>query len=351
MKRLHLRFVAAITAALVICGQSAEPAIGSPVPEGFRAAALDALNARDWWVEGTIPCRFKHDCLALVRTLDGGRTFARVPLPTLVDLFGNQFARPQFADERDGYLVGQRVWVTHDGGRRWRPLHLGGQASYVAVGGGYVYATVSNYPRGFLMRSPLGYDDWTVLAEASDGFVGPPTVDHGTVLLDEAVTLGGEQRIVISHDQGADFTASRSSLPETACEPQEPASNVVWMLCRGGMMDGLYRSTDDGLIFSAPAGPTAGSQNSSGVWSGSAVLAAADANTAVIGAQEVYRTTDGGRVFKRVALPIAAAGWDVSFVSARFGLALGRFGESAQPVGKLYYTSDGGTSYHLVAIR
>jgi photosystem II stability/assembly factor-like uncharacterized protein len=165
------------------------------------------------------------------------------------------------------------------------------------------------------------------------------------------VTLGGEQRILISHDQGADFTASRQPLAESGCDPQEPVANVVWMLCRGGMMDGLYRSTDDGLSFAAPPGPTGGSQNSSGVWAGSAVLAAADADTAVIGAQEVYRTTDGGRVFKRVALPIAASGWDVAFINARAGLALGRFGESAYPVGKLYYTADGGARYHLVPIR
>jgi hypothetical protein len=220
----------------------------------------------------------------------------------------------------------------------------------VATGGGFVYATVSNDPRGFLMRSPVGHDDWTVLAEAPDGFEGV-TVERDAVMLDKAITLGGSQQILISHDQGASFTSSRQPLLETSCGPREATASVVWMLCRGGMMDGLYRSSNGGLTFSAPPGPTRGSQNSSGIWPGSASLGAATANTAVIGSQEVLRTIDGGRTFKRVRLPLAASGWDVAFVDVMHGLALGRFGESAYPPGRLYYTSNAGASYRPIPIR
>lgn len=351
MTRLHMRLVAATAAVVVVCGLMVlAPARATLVPSGFRAVSFSAVGTRYWWLTGTIPCRFRHRCLALLRTPDGGSSFARVHLPTLVDVDANQFATAQFADPRDGYLAANRLWVTHDGGRHWRVLRLGGDVQSVATGGGFVYATVgTDFTRSFLMRSPVGHDDWTVLAEAPNGFEGV-TVEHGIVLLDKAVTLGGEQQILISRDQGADFTASQPLL-ETSCDPDEATASVVWMLCRGGMMDGLFRSTDGGLTFAPPAGPTAGSENTSGLWPGSAGIAAASATTAVAGGQELMRTTDAGRIFKRVPLPIADSGWDVAFLNSHDGLALGRFGESAYPIGRLYYTTDAGASYRLVPLR
>jgi hypothetical protein len=342
----HRKWVVA-GAVLVACGLLAGRATASPIPADFRAASFTAINTHDWWLEGNIPCHFRHGCVAMIRTLNGGSRFVRVHVPTLLDAGANlgQFA---FADPEDGYIAGDRFWDTHDGGRSWRSVNLGGQVGSVATGGGFVYVTVSKYPRGFLMRSPVTHENWTVLAEAPDGFEGV-TVDHGTVLLDKSVTPGQEQQIMVSHDEGARFTYSHP-LMETSCDPLEPAPAVVWTLCRGGMMDGLYRSTNGGCTFSPPSSRTVGSQNSSGVWPGSASLGAANADTAVVGAQEVFRTTDHGRGFKRVPLPFAAGGWDVTFIDARRGLALGKFGESEFPPGRLYYTSDGGASYRLIPI-
>jgi hypothetical protein len=347
MTRPHVRLLAAAAAALVVCGLMAPPAAGGQVPAGFRAASFTATNARDWWLEGTVPCGFRHPCLAIVRTRDGGRSFERVRVPALVGVQANYDPPVAFADPDDGYIAGERFLVTHDGGRLWRAVDLGGPIQSVAVGGGFVYATVWGRTRGFLMRSPADGNHWTVLAEGGPYFEGV-VVDHGVVLVDREVNADGEQQILISHDQGAHFTAS-SALAETSCAPQGPTTRVVWMLCRGGMMDGLYRSTDGGLTFLPPLGPSAGSQNSSGVWPGSASLAAATANTAVVGFQQLFRTTDGGRVYKRAALPVAGGGWDVAFMNARDGLALGRFGQSACPRGRLYVTSNGGASYHRVA--
>jgi hypothetical protein len=349
MSRAHLRFFAAIAAVAGVCGLVATATAASAIPSSFLASSFSATNARDWWVSGTISCRFKHRCLALVRTLNGGRSFTRVPVPTLADVAGNGVAQVRFADPRHGYLGGTRFWSTSDGGHHWRVVNLGGAVGSVAVGGGFVYVTVSNPTRGFLMRSPIGRDDWTVLAEGSPYFEGV-TVDNGVVLTDREVNAGGEQQILVSHDQGATFTASQPPLFETSCDPEEPAPDVVWMLCRGGMMDGLYRSTDGGFTFSPPPGLTVGSQNSSGVWPGSTTLGAASATTAVLGGQQLFRTTNGGSIFKRVPLPVAAGGWDVAFMNDRQGLALGGFGQSAYPAGRLYYTADGGASYHRVRL-
>jgi hypothetical protein len=336
-------------ATLVVCGLLAGSATASPVPAGFSAESFTASNPLDWWLKGNVPCHFRHGCVAMIRTLNGGRSFARVHVPMLVDLPPNLYAQFAFADSENGYIAGARFWDTHDGGRHWQLVNLGGHVGSVATGGGFVYATVwRNFPRAVLMRSPVGHDDWIVLGGALDGFEGV-SVDHGTVLLDESVTLGGEQRILISHDQGANFRYSRPLL-ETSCGPQAATPSVVWMLCRGGMMDGLYRSTNGGLTFSPPLGPSVGSQDSSGVWPGSSSLGAANANTAVIGTQELFRTTDGGSVFKRLPMPVAAGGWDVTFLDARHGLALGLFGESEFPQARLYYTSNGGAGYRLIRI-
>jgi hypothetical protein len=337
-------------ATLVVCGLLAGGATASPVPLGFTADSFTAINAHDWWLKGNVPCRFRHGCVAMIRTRNGGRSFVRVHVPTLLDVGDAYlFAQFAFADPNDGYIAGARFWDTHDGGRRWRRVNLGGQVGSVATGGGFVYATVSNYPRGFLMRSAVGHDDWTVLAEAPDGFQSV-TVDHGTVLLDESITLGGEQRILISHDQGASFTASWP-LEEIGCAPQEPVPAVVWMLCSDGMMDTFYRSTDGGLTFAQPDWDGNPVQIPALELPNSARLAAATASTAVVGFQRLLRTTDGGSSFKPVGLPLAASGWDVTFLDSRHGLALGGFGESLHPAGRLYYTSNAGASYRLVPIR
>jgi hypothetical protein len=350
MSGRHLGLSVAALAAMVVCGpMSSGTASARPVPAGFRAVSMSAVSTRDRWLSGTIPCRFRHRCLGLVRTLDGGRDFSRVPLPTLVDVDANQFANARFANTQDGFLVVKRFWVTHDGGHHWRVIGLGGDVQSIATGGGFVYAIVDmRLSRALLMRSPVSHDAWAVLAAAPDGFEGV-TVVHDAVLLDKSVTLGGEQEFLISHDQGAGFTASRP-LAETSCGALEPTPGVVWALCRGGMMDGLYRSTDGGLTFAPPIGPTVGSQNSSGVWPGGASLGAATANTAVIGFQQLFRTTDGGAIFKRVALPLAGGGWQLVFLNSRDGLALGRFGESSDPPARLYYTADDGAGYHLVRV-
>jgi hypothetical protein len=336
-------------ATLMVCGLLAGGVTASPVPAGFRAASFAAINTRDWWLKGNIPCRFRHGCVAMIRTLNGGRSFVRVHVPTLVDVPSNVLGQFAFAGSENGYIAGARFWDTHDGGRRWQSVNLGGQVGSVATGDGFVYAIVSNYPRGFLMRSPVGRDAWTVLAESPAGFEGV-TVDHGTVLLDESVTLGGQQRILVSHDRGASFTFSRP-LPEVGCAPNEPVPRTVWMLCSGGMTDLLFRSTDGGREFSQPDSNGNPRDAPSLAGLGHAILGAADATTAVIGSQELLRTTDGGRTFKRVPMPIADRGWSyVGFFDATHGVALGLFGESEFPPGRLYYTSNGGASYRLIRI-
>ena len=157
----------------------------------------------------------------------------------------------------------------------------------VATGGGFVYATVwRKFPRAVLMRSPVGHDDWTVLAEALDGFEGV-RVDHDTVLLDKTVTLGGAQQILISHDEGANFTLLATTarglhaIPTSPCpEPYGCSAAAVWRICSSArpMAGTSSRSPiGDGNPRDAPS--LVGLSHST--------LGAADATTAVIGSQEL----------------------------------------------------------------
>lgn len=67
-----------------------------------------------------------------------------------------------FANRSDGYLfdrsVSRRLWITHDGGARWRLISLPGVISDMAASAGRAYAVVGN---GSLVSSRVRGNTWT----------------------------------------------------------------------------------------------------------------------------------------------------------------------------------------------
>jgi photosystem II stability/assembly factor-like uncharacterized protein len=314
----------------------ASSAPAGPVPPGFAPQSFTAIGDLSWWLLGSAPCA-SPPCTSIVRTDDGGRTFVGIPAPRT-----SAISQLRFANADDGFAYGPQLWVTHDQGRSWHQVALGGAVEDLAASGGYVYAIVTAPDgSGTLMRSPVSRDAWSALPAAGDAY-GGLWAQGSTVLLESASRTA--QALLVSHDYGHAF-AREPVPPSVACSFQEPQPPVVWAHCATGMLSGTWISSDGGARF-RPVGAERSSRLPA--LPNSAAFAAASAGVAVVGYRQLYRTADGGASWAPVATPAGITWWRyLGFTDPAHGVAIGEAGAQT----RLYYTTDGGLSYHLVAIR
>jgi hypothetical protein len=100
------------------------------------------------WALGDAPCA-GGTCLALRRTVDGGRSWTNAnPPPTSFSLaspVNRGVSQIRFADPLDGWAFGPDLWSTHDGGAQWTKSSL----TYVGAleaGAGRVHAASIDGP-------------------------------------------------------------------------------------------------------------------------------------------------------------------------------------------------------------
>jgi hypothetical protein len=232
-------------------------ALAGSAPRGFRPQAFSAVNRNTWWVLGSRPCGpSKGPCSSLILTTDNGRTFSGVHVPA------STFSGVAFANLDDGYLIDQAggVWITRDGGLRWKYTTPGGTAEKVVTGRHYVYATVVTHDsRLLLTRSTVGSSRWETLTAAGEGVYGvslrgnqllvsteAPVSTVSTTQTTAGPSSGGQ--LLSSTDGGSTF----SSLPEPtgvtgACLPEQPTKLTIWLLCGGAQRD--WNSTDAGASY------------------------------------------------------------------------------------------------------
>jgi photosystem II stability/assembly factor-like uncharacterized protein len=314
-------------------------------PPGLEPVSFTAISSREFWLLGRT---------ALLRTTDGGRTFARLASPpAAVDTV--RFATPldgfAFDSQSLAAQAGAAVWGTIDGGAHWRPLGVPGVHGF-ATGGGLVYLVTGGCSAGVcdglgLRRAPLGTDDWSV-APLPIGRAEPPAAlaVHGRAVwisLSPTQGAGPKQVLLASADAGSTFTTLESPCSRGLGGDLEASSaDVVWAVCPTGMLAAALRSADGGRTWSQLA---VGRELVN-----AARVAPADDETAVVATgdgTQLLRTTDGGRTFAQ-AYPRRPGAWTfIGFTDARTGsgIRLAADGRSTE----LVRSTDGGARWRALA--
>jgi photosystem II stability/assembly factor-like uncharacterized protein len=321
------------------------------IPNHFAPVSVTAISELTWWLLGSAPCTLvgqQPPCGAILRTTDGGRTFAGLEAPraSLAQrLSSSGFSQIRFADLKDGFAYGPDLYATHDGGTTWGPVDVSGQVNDLAISDGEVYAVVSpnGTDSGHLMRSPVGKDQWSTVTAA--GLVSGGLWVLGREVIVQSSNGGGfGSDVLVSIDGGASFASHPAPSPGLPCDFEAQSPPVIWAHCATGTESGVWRSNDFGSSFT-PVGRTGLSPLPN-----SAFFAAASDTTAVVGYQRLYRTADAGATWTPVA-PTSAVQWAyLGFTDSTHGVGLGYVGSVSPANERLYYTTDAGQSYHLVSL-
>jgi photosystem II stability/assembly factor-like uncharacterized protein len=346
---VKLALLGLVLFAALAAGSSVAAVPRSSVPAGFEPISFTAVSERDFWLLGTVPCHGRR-CTAIVRTTDGGRTFAALHAPAL-PTSGNT-PELRFADRLDGFaFVRWRglFYATHDGGATWRRLRLGRVLGF-ATGAGNAYLVTSRR----LERSRVSVDAWHAepVPFPSDGSPLDLEARQANLWLlgTRRATIPIHDELARSQDGGRTFeTSPAPCTPGLGGELAPTSATVVWAVCPTGMLAGAWRSTNGGISFARLRTPQLVN---------SAQIAPASATTAVLdrGVRgRLHRTTDGGRTWR----PARTAGratdviW-VGFTDARVGAAVVQTGydESAKSeLTELWRTTDGGATWSRVLMR
>ena len=334
---------------------------GGPVPAGFAATSVTFVSVDEGFVLGTAPCAHAP-CTSIVRTLDRGASWAGMPAP-IVPLgspynFTSQAAAwgIRFASPRQGFVFGNGLWATTDGGEHWSAAVSppGGVIIDLEVIDGQLLAltdvcsTQSGCAQGqTLERSPLSGGPWSLVTRVSDSRL------IATQARVAAVLDGGS--VVVTEDGGL-----TSATNVTPCDSPAAAGSAVAvtgpgslaLLCAGSAAMGsvvktLYVSDDLGATWVKAGTPPFGGDplGISGGTTARPVVAAAS------GASWLYYSPDGGaRWLVSFEKGDGGAGFnDLGFTTTADGVAVYgpvyQNGNAYGMPGKLLLTSDGGASW------
>jgi len=333
---------------------------GGPVPAGFEAQSVTFVSSQDGYVLGTTGCP-AASCTGVLRTVDGGRTWAGIPAPSVGVGSAPDVNEIRFADPMDGWVYGhEALQSTHDGGAHWSaiPTPGGGSVQSVEAGGGFAYALViqgngANPAPANLYRTPAGADSWSVVAGATvANAVSGAVVVHGSSVWTVVQPAAGAT-VFRTLSGGAWVTRSLPCQGPSGDAIAAADAQHMAVVCASGAAAGqqpklVYSSADAGSSWKA-----VGSAPEGGDTLG---LAMASTSTLVIsaasGASELYGSFDGGKTWTTVEQDTSSGGlpWaDLGFTDPAQGVVVeGQVGITGTPT-RLYMTRDGGHSWAPVS--
>jgi hypothetical protein len=276
---------------------------GGPVPIGFAARSVTFVSTEEAFVLGTAPCA-KAPCTSILRTLNRGASWRGLPAPVVplsapFEVTGPAVWGIRFANPSDGFVFGNGLWETTDGGERWTPAASpGGSIVSLEVIDGQVLAIAATCTAsggcgqtGTLERRPLAGGAWQAVARASIPGAIATQARVAAVLAGDAVIVSGNGGIsTVDHSGPCGPTAIEAPVSIAVTGP-----NGLAVLCAGNGAAGsvdktVYVSDDLGAHWTKAGSPARGG-DPEGLSAGSTsqlVVAAAS------GASMLYHSADGG---------------------------------------------------------
>jgi hypothetical protein len=335
----------------------------------FLPLSLAAVSATHWWILGAVPCGAR-DCLSIKTTTDAGATFRSLPAPP--GTFAPGLTPPEsisFADAKDGWVYGPKLYATHDGGRHWTAIRMPGIVPELQPGRGLVYATVfpsapctrtgtctARTPKPELWRVRPADNDWAV--DRAAGAVSGSLAVNGTSVWVVNATLTRDgyafgTRLLHSANAGRTFAAEPQPVTGIVCQYSPVSPSFLWAYCSGGHFMFPYVSADGGAHFTAVGTETAritpvGYPNGSDLIAASAstAVAASSVSTGKLGTPLIRSTDDGARWQVVQAQPTTSGLWSlIGFTTPKVGFALWQSFARGYPTAELWRTADAGARW------
>ena len=330
------------------------------MPAGFAATSVTFVSPQEAFVLGTAPCA-KAPCTSILRTLDRGASWRGLPAPVVAlgnweaDTAGPAVWGIRFANPSDGFVFGNGLWETTDGGERWSSTASpGGSISSLEVIDGQVLAlsavcTPDNGCRqtGTLMRRPLAGGAWRQVARltepgaiATRGRVAA-VIDGSGVLI---TANGGLSTVTEAGPCGSTEAAVAVTGPDGL------ALECAFGAAAGSVPKTVYVSDDLGAHWQKAGSPGIGG-DPGGLSAGSASQLVAAASSG--GASSTTPVTAGRRGPRPSSR--ATAGWASTTSGSPPPPTVWSSTDPSSPVttptaaGRLLLTSNGGASWQKVS--
>jgi photosystem II stability/assembly factor-like uncharacterized protein len=323
---------------------------GGPVPKGFTPASVTFVSLQTGWVLGaTCPtCT-----VSLIRTRDGGRTWAGIPAPPVSVSQGDGgpgVRKIRFADLNNGWAFGPGLWETHDGGSHWSrpslPVSGSAEVSDLEASAGLARAAVIDGSAVDLLTTLVGQDAWEASPTKLPIGAGPvPTAqivlqgNAGWVLQNDRVVINGAR---LDNGSWVAWPPPCTAVGGPAVLAASTPTDLV-AACSEGRFSGpavdvrVFRSTD-GVTFPAQGTVVPSATDAQGVAS------PVPSTIVVADAQRLVASFDRAATWVTVFSGSPSGGWqDLGFTSPTQGVVV-EAGQGTQP-GVLLMTHDGGHSW------